>query len=131
MIGRALLVWAAIAAAAVANGAFRDTILVARMSETAARAVSTLMLSAIVLAAAWISVTWISAEPARDAWRIGAIWLAMTLAFETLAGHYLFRVPWSRIAEDYNLLQGRIWVLVLIVTLVAPAAAAAFRGRTS
>lgn len=34
------------------------------------------------------------------------------------------------IAADYNLLQGRIWVLVLIVTLIAPAAAAAFRGRT-
>ena len=130
MILRAAAVWVAIAAVAVANGAFRDLVLVPRMGETAARATSTVLLSIAIVLAAAVSIAWISPVPHRDAWRIGLFWLGLTLAFEFLAGHYLFGVPWSRIIGDYNILQGRIWVLVLIVTLVAPAAAAAFRGRT-
>lgn len=130
MIARAAAVWVALAIVAVANGAFRESMLAPRMSETAAKAVSTLMLSLAILIIASLSIGWITPAPHLDAWRIGVFWLALTLAFEILGGHYLFRVPWRHIAADYNLLQGRIWVLVLIVTLVAPAAAAAFRGRT-
>lgn len=47
-----------------------------------------------------------------------------------LAGHYLFRVPWHRILADYNIVNGRIWTLVPIVTLVA-SVAAAYRGELS
>ena len=131
MIDRAVIVWAAIALVAVVNGAFREAILVPRLGEPTGRAVSTLILSAAVLAAAMLTINWITPFASRDAWRIGALWLVMTLAFEFIVGHYVFRVPWREIAADYNVLEGRIWVLVLIVTLVAPAAAAALRGRTS
>jgi hypothetical protein len=57
---------------------------------------------------------------ARDAWRIGAMWVALTLASEFLAGHYLFRNPWPRLLADDNVLRGRIWILVLITTAIAP-----------
>ena len=46
-------------------------------------------------------------------------------AFELLAGHYLFGNSWGRLLEDYNLLRGRIWVLVLVTTAVAPVLATA------
>ena len=98
--------------------------------ETAARAVSTLLLAAVILVGASMTIGWISSRPQLDAWRIGTLWLALTIAFEFLAGHYLFRVPWHRILADYNILNGRIWILVLIVTLLAPVAAA-FRERFS
>jgi hypothetical protein len=51
---------------------------------------------------------------------LGVLWVGLTLAFEFLAGHFLFRVPWSRLAADYNVARGRIWMLVLVATLVAP-----------
>lgn len=130
MVGRALLVWLGIAALAVANGGFREGVLVPRYGDTTARAISTLMLSVVILGVALLSIGWISPNPAADAWRIGALWLAMTIAFEFLAGHYLFGVPWHRILADYNVLNGRIWIVVPIVTLLAPVAAA-FRGRLS
>ena len=41
-------------------------------------------------------------------------------AFEFLAGHFLFGNPWSMRVADYNLAAGRVWVLVLLATLVAP-----------
>lgn len=129
MIWRASLVWLGIAVLAVANGAFRDVVLLPRFGDPTARAISTLMLSVVILVVAAATVLWISPRPQVDAWRIGAYWLALTIAFEFLAGHYLFRVPWQRIVADYNVLNGHIWLLVLIVTLIAPAAAAALRGR--
>lgn len=131
MIDRAVIVWAGIAVIAVLNGGFREAVLIPRMGDTAGRAASTVLLAAAVLAAAVLTINWIAPAAPRDAWRVGALWLGLTLAFEFLAGHYLFRVPWREITADYNVLRGRIWVLVLIVTLVAPAAAAALRGRTS
>ena len=129
MIARAALVWLGIAALATANGGFRESVLVPRMSETAARAISTLMLSALILIVASVAIRWITPAAQRDAWRIGVLWLAMTVAFEFLAGHYLFRVPWHQIMADYNIFEGRIWILVLITTLFAPAIAATLRGR--
>jgi len=36
--------------------------------------------------------------------------------------------PWSRLLADYNLLQGRLWVLILVVTGISPFAAAKLRG---
>jgi hypothetical protein len=130
MIARAVAVWLGLALLASLNGAFRESVLVPRMSETAARAISTVMLSVVILMAALAAIGWISPAPHRDAWRIGVLWVVLTLAFEFLAGHYLFRIPWRELTRDYNILQGRIWVLVLIVTAVAPAVAAAFRERT-
>jgi hypothetical protein len=50
---------------------------------------------------------------------VGIAWLLLTVAFEFLAGHYLFHNPWARLLEDYNVFRGRIWVLVLLTTLVA------------
>lgn len=130
MAGRAFVVWLGIAVLAIANGAFREAVLLPRLGDTAARVISTLLLSAVILIVASMTIGWISARPQLDAWRIGTLWLALTIAFEFLAGHYLFRVPWHRILADYNVLNGRIWILVLIVTLLAPVAAA-FRGRLS
>jgi hypothetical protein len=48
------------------------------------------------------------------------IWLLLTLAFEFLAGHSLFGKPWDMLLADYDVVRGRIWVLVLMSTLLAP-----------
>lgn len=50
----------------------------------------------------------------RGALKVGALWLVLTLAFEFLAGHYLFQKPWAVLLQDYDLSWGRIWVAVLI-----------------
>jgi hypothetical protein len=76
----------------------------------------------------WSTIAWIRPRSLADAWRIGLLWLALTLAFELLAGHYVFDAPWSRLLADYNLLRGRIWILVLITTFAAPVIAARAHG---
>jgi hypothetical protein len=121
MLIRAEAVWVAILVVAIINGAARDIVLAPLVGETAARALSSVTLSAIILLVTWMSLAWIDPGSIRDAWTIGAIWLAMTLTFELIAGHYLFRTPWPVLVADYNVLAGRIWIVVLIVTLTAPA----------
>jgi hypothetical protein len=60
--------------------------------------------------------------------RIGVLWLALTLGFEFLVGHFVFRRPWATLLADYDLRRGRIWLVVLVVTFVAPLVAARLRG---
>jgi hypothetical protein len=121
MLARAVAVWFAIMLLAILNGAARDVLLVPRLGDLIARAVSCVTLACVILLVAWLSLRWIEPLSIGDAWTIGVMWLAMTLAFEFLAGHYLFRTPWPTLLADYNLLAGRLWIVVLAATLVAPA----------
>ena len=120
MLGRAGVIWFGIMIGAIGNGAFRDGVLVPRVGDPVARAVSCVTLAAIIVAVARISLEWIHPTSTRQAWTIGAMWLVLTLAFEFGAGHYLFHTPWAALVADYNVLAGRLWILVLIATFTAP-----------
>jgi hypothetical protein len=51
---------------------------------------------------------------------IGIVWLIFTILFEFIAGHYVFGNLWENLIRDYNLLEGRIWSLVLLTIVLAP-----------
>lgn len=121
MFARAGAVWFGIMLAAILNGAARDVLLVPRLGDLVARAISCLTLAGLILLITRLSLPWIRPASMGDAWMIGVLWLAMTLTFEIVAGHYLFGTPWPALLADYNLLAGHLWILVLIATLTAPA----------
>jgi hypothetical protein len=120
MIGRALAVWLGILLLANLNGAVRELWLIPAMGQIAGRAVSTVALSVLVFLITWLTVGWIRPASTGDALLIGVIWLLLTLAFEFVAGHYVFHKPWAELTVDYNVARGRIWPLVLVVVLFAP-----------
>jgi hypothetical protein len=128
MIGRAIGVWFGILALASANGALRTAWLIPRLGETAGRTVSTLILAALVLLMTWLTIGWIRPSTTSEALRIGVLWLVLTLAFEFLAGHYLFRQPWPALLEEYDVTRGRIWLLVLVAVLLGPLWTARIQG---
>jgi hypothetical protein len=130
MITRALLAWLTLLLCAVLNGALRQAVLIPHIGERAGHIVSTLLLSAIIMGVAWVSLPWIRARTARDAWIVGALWLALTVAFEFLGGHYLFGDSWENLLAAYNVARGQIWVLVLITTLLGPVVAYGLRHRS-
>lgn len=125
MLLGALVVWLGILLLASLNGALRDWVMTPRLGDPVARAISTVLLCGLVLL---VTLAWIGPRSRTDAIVIGTIWLACTLAFEFLAGHYLFRKPWAELLADYDLRRGRIWVAVLVVTLAAPCWIARLRG---
>jgi hypothetical protein len=120
MILRAALVWGGLLVVAILNGGFREAVLVPRVGLGLGRALSTVLLSLLILGIGWLATPWIGPVTIQDAWTIGILWVGMTLAFEFLGGHFVFGKPWQELFADYNLLAGRIWVMVLIVTLMTP-----------
>jgi hypothetical protein len=132
MLIRALVVWFGLLVLAIANGALREFAMVPSTGDTAGHAISSVTLSVAIVMLCWFTIAWIGPTATRDAWMIGLMWVGLTLAFEFLAGHYIFGTPWSQLWADYNVLRGRIWVLVLLTTLLSPVFASGhgFLGRT-
>lgn len=124
MIGRTFVIWLVLLVLAILNGAFREAVINPRLGTTAGHVVSTLLLSAAIALLARLSLGWIGARTPADGAVVGVVWLVLTVAFEFLAGHYLFGDSWEKLLADYNILAGRVWVAVPLATLLAPIAAA-------
>ena len=120
MLFKAFIVWILLLILAVLNGAIRDVFISPRLGEQTGHVISTVILCATIFLVAWLSIRWIGADSARDALLVGIQWVLLTVAFEFLAGHYLFGHTWERLLVDYSLFRGRIWVLVLAANLLAP-----------
>ena len=120
MILRYVFGWIILLTVAVINGAIREGVYKERLGELTAHQVSTLTGITLFGIIIWgMSRLW-PMESARQAWTIGMIWLVMTVCFEFLFGHFALGHAWSTLVHDYNILEGRVWILVLIWTLVAP-----------
>jgi hypothetical protein len=128
MVRRALLIWVALCLVAIANGTFRQFLLLPSVGAYAGHLISSVMLALLILFVAWRFIRWIGPATVREAWAVGVLWLATTVVFEFVAGHFLFHHPWSKLLADYDVRQGRVWVVVLLATAVAPRWAAGFRG---
>ena len=129
MILKALLIWFLLLLVAIINGAARSAFIAPWLGEQAGHIISTLILSLAILVVAWTSIGWINPGRRRNALLVGTAWVILTVAFEFLAGHYLFGNPWDKLFADYHIAQGRIWVLVLITSLIAPLLAMWVRRR--
>jgi hypothetical protein len=128
MLLRALVVWIVFVFLAILNGVFRESVLVPHTGEGSGRAISTLMLCVAILLITWLTIRWIGPAVPGQAVLVGGIWLVLTVAFEFGFGHYAAGKSWSELLADYNVFQGRIWVLVLLTTAIAPYLTARIRG---
>ena len=117
---RVTAIWLLLLFVAVINGAIRETFMTPLLGVQTAHIVSTALLCAVIFMVAWFSISWIGPKTGREALSIGIQWAVLTVAFEFLAGHYVFGNSWESLLADYNLFHGRIWVLVLLANLLAP-----------
>jgi len=115
-----MISWLGLVLLAILNGTLRQKGYGPLMSELSAHQVSTLIAIIIFAVYIYIITGFFRLESARQALLIGAVWVAMTVIFEFLFGHFVMGHSWSRLFHDYNLLQGRLWLLVLIWTFIAP-----------
>jgi hypothetical protein len=120
MLFKAFIVWILLLILAVLNGAIRDLFISPRLGGQTGHVISAVILCTTIFLVAWLSIRWIGADSTRDALLVGIQWVLLTVAFEFLAGHYLFGHTWERLLADYNLFRGRIWVFVLAANLLAP-----------
>ena len=130
LLGRVLVLWLGFMTLAILNGGLREKILIPMMGDAVAQGLSTLMGCGLILLATWIAWPWLGIGTWNTVWWAGVIWLGLTVAFEFLAGHYLFHTSWRELLDAYNLAQGRTWIFVLLVTLLAPAFTFYLRGAS-
>ena len=115
-----ILAWFPMILIAIANGFFREKILVRRLNELQAHQVSTVSMIILFGIYVWVLFKIWSPMSVYQAISIGLIWLFLTIIFEFLFGHYVAGHSWEKLLYDYNILQGRVWILVLIWISIAP-----------
>jgi hypothetical protein len=120
MIAKFILVWFLLAIVAIANGIIRQATYGKSVSDLEAHQISTFTAILGSGAIVWLVSRFWSIESASQAWRIGFLWLAMTIVFEFGFGHYIAGHSWGRLLADYNILEGRVWSLFLIWITVMP-----------
>ncbi len=114
--------WFVLLVAIALLGGLRDMVLQPRIGELAAHQIGTLAACAAAFALIVLFVRW--RQPTEtQAWTIGVLWLGMCLAFEFGFFHYVAGRPWSELLRDYDLLHGRLLLLLWVTTLVGPWAA--------
>jgi hypothetical protein len=124
MLLRAVAIWCALLLVAFLNGAVRVLWLTPTFGDSTAHLLSALILTAIVIVVAWSAIVWLDPHSANEALLIGDEWVLLTIAFEFLAGYYLFGSSWQALLAQYDVSQGQLWELVLVTMLIAPVAAA-------
>jgi ATP adenylyltransferase/5',5'''-P-1,P-4-tetraphosphate phosphorylase II len=119
MILRYILAWIPMVFIAILNGAIRDLGYGKRLPELRAHQISTI--TALLLFGTYIFALTRLWQIDRDqAIVVGLIWLVLTLGFEFLFGHYVAKHPWAKLLHDYNILAGRLWILIPIWIAIAP-----------
>ncbi len=120
MLLRATIIWFLLAFLAVLNGTVREVFITPAVGEQAGHASSTVVFCIVIVAVAVVSLGWIGPSSRRDALTVGIVWVLLAIAFEFIAGHYLFGNSWEMLLADYNISRGRIWLLVPFTSLLAP-----------
>ena len=116
---RYFLCWFPMLLLAVINGTARDLWYKKYIGELPAHQVSTISLIILFGFYIWFVIHQFPPASGRQAIYIGLLWLTLTLVFEF--GFGLMRGnSWEKLLADYNILQGRIWILILIWTTIAP-----------
>ena len=125
-----VLAWLPMIPIAIGNGVLRESWYGKHFGALEAHQISTA--TAIVLFGIYIWLVVRALKPAsgRDAVVIGVTWLALTVAFEFLFGHYVAGHSWQALLDDYDLLAGRLWVLVLGWLAIAPLLFHGLQGRS-
>lgn len=119
-IWKYLAAWFAMLLASIANGTIRDFVYGPYVSELAAHQISTVTSVLLLGAIMWAFVRRYPPASAGHALAIGLFWMGLTVAFEFLFFHYVGGHPWSALLANYDIMAGRVWVLVLLWVAAGP-----------
>ena len=112
--------WPGMVVIGILNGIMRENLYGQSMRELSAHQLSTLFGLFLFGLFIWFLTGVRQIESAKQAIIIGVIWLVMTVIFEFVFGHFVIGHTWSKLFQDYNFFQGRVWLLVLIWITIAP-----------
>ncbi|MFN4774226.1 MAG: hypothetical protein ACK5VA_21785 [Pseudanabaena sp.] len=131
VILKSVLVWLVFILAESLNGAARIFWLIPLLGDRLAHQVSFAIGSLLILTIATLFIRWLKAEKSWQLLSIGLAWLLLTVLFEIGLGRFVFAYSWEQIAADYNLLQGGLMPIGLVLLVLSPFIATKIRGILS
>lgn len=105
---------------AITNGLIREFTYRKYLAELRSHQISSL--TAIILFGCYLAILnhfW-PLESSQESLIIGSVWLLLTVLFDFSFGHSIAKHSYSKLLVDYNILTGRIWLLVLLWLAVSP-----------
>jgi hypothetical protein len=117
---KAFCLWLGFLVVAIGCAIFREKFLVPGLGPLAGRALGTLLVGVIIFGLIFAYIGKLKGATRVSLFKLGLFWTSATIAFEFLFGHYVMGHSWDSLWADYNIFQGRLWSLVLMVTLFGP-----------
>ncbi|AWL10709.1 hypothetical protein HMF8227_00201 [Saliniradius amylolyticus] len=117
---KAVGIWLIILLMAIVNAGIRELLLVPVIGAELALPASGVLLTALILLIAWLSLPWLRPETSRASFAIGAVWFVLTLVFELLLGYFVSGKSWSEVLQVFDVTQGNLFALALVMTFAAP-----------
>jgi len=118
---KALLTWFLFIPVAIVNGVVRETVYKPYVGDLPAHQISCFIGIAAFILLSFLMLKKVVKEigTSQLLW-VGFLMVLMTIIFEFSFGHFVERLPWERLLYDYNIIKGRLWLLVLLAELVTP-----------
>jgi len=106
---------------AIINAGIRNGVYKPIVGDLTAHQISTVIFAIVIFVVTYLILRFSDLNLSdSQALLMGTIWLILTIGFEFIAGHYIFGNSWEKLLADYNILNGRIWSLVLLTIFTAP-----------
>lgn len=128
LLSKAIGIWFILLAVAIANAGIRELFLAPVFGGKIALPVSGLLLSLLIFIVSYLTIPFFRVLESRMYFLIGVVWVALTLSFEFLFGHFVAGKPLQEILQVFNINQGNLFVVALMTTLIAPGVSAKLRG---
>ena len=129
LAARAFAVWLLLITAEVVHGIVRTLVLTPVVGDFRARQLGVFSGSLLILLISAFTIRWIRASGPRTLLMIGSGWVVLTVAFEISLGRML-GYSWERLGSDYNMREGGLLPIGLVIMATAPLIAARLRGRS-
>jgi hypothetical protein len=128
---KSIAIWLILILVESLNGTIRMLWLVPSVGELRAHQISFVTGSLLILTIATLFVRWLNLSTFWASIGVGVLWMLLTVGFEVGLGRLVFGYSWAQIAADYNLSQGRLMAIGLVLLVLAPLIANKLRHISS
>ena len=123
MLKKSILIWLSIIPLAILNGAFREKFLVSWLGENFSEPVSGVILCLLIFVVSLIFIPQLGKGEPKTYWKIGILWIALTIVFETIFGLAIGKT-FDELLKAYDITTGNLWLIVVLFIGIAPFLAA-------
>ena len=117
---KSIVVWLVFILSESLNGAIRIAWFVPSLGDVRAEQLSFVTGSMLLVTIASLFIRWLQASRISQLLRIGLLWTVLTLSFEITLGHWFLGYSWPQIAAKFNLMQGELMSLEIVLLMLTP-----------